>query len=159
MQNQTFVQDPKMTDCIEACNDTREAALRTLAWVTSEGFDNATPEFVRLLSDVAEICVTAGNFMLRGSELHHETCKACEEVCEAALEACEQSGLDEIEDLKEQLESCIEHCRDMASAGGRTTSEGNFSREESTIGRRGGTKRTEPTKGRARTSTTLKGGR
>lgn len=148
-----------MNDCIEACNDTREAALRTLAWATSDGFKEATPEFIRLLSDCAEITQTAANFMLRGSELHHETCKACEEVCEAVFEACEQAGLDEIEDFKDQVKTCANHCREMASAGGRTASEGNFNtragrggREESARSSRG-EKTNENSKGRTRTGT------
>ena len=136
MQTQTFAQNPKMNECIDACNETHEAALRTLAWATSEGSDAATPEFVRLLADCAEITQTAANFMLRGSELHHETCKACEEVCEAVFEACEQSGIDEVEDFKDQVKTCADQCREMSSAGGRTPSEGNFN--ANTRGGRGG---------------------
>jgi hypothetical protein len=157
LQTQTFAHDPKMNDCIEACNATREAALRTLAWVTSDGFENTTPEFVRLLCDCAEITQTAANFMLRGSELHHETCKACEEVCEAVLEACQEAGLDETADFQEQLRTCVENCREMAHAGGRGASEGDFS----VASKR---RSSEPTKGtsnpKARTGgSRVKGGR
>lgn len=135
MQTETFAQNPKMNDCIQACNDTHEAALRTFAWATVEGFQEMTPEFVRLLSDCAEITQTAANFMLRGSQLHYETCKACEEVCEAVFEACEQSGLDEIADFKAQVKACADKCREMAKAGGRSPTEWNVTERSARGGR------------------------
>ncbi|HEX9816381.1 MAG TPA: hypothetical protein VGB18_05330, partial [Candidatus Thermoplasmatota archaeon] len=110
------------------------------------------------LCDCAEITQTAANFMLRGSELHLDTCKACEEVCEAVVEACEKSDLDEIEDFTEQVQTCADQCRAMANAGAGGTSEGTFQRsgragrEESA--RSGRTEKTTETgKGRGRSIT------
>lgn len=163
MQTHTFAQDPSMNDCIQACNDTHEAALRTLGWATSEGSKKTTPEFVRLLMDCAEICQTAADFMLRGSELHHETCRACEEVCEAVFEACEQSGIDEIEEFQQQVKTCAEHCRDMSNAGGRTPSTGTSSARVGRGGRETSTRSSSGEKtgnvGKGRTRSTGKGGR
>ncbi len=65
---------------------------------------------IRLLSDCAEICQTSAHFMLRGSDLHTQTCEVCATVCERCAEACAA-----IRD-NTQMQRCEDACRRCANS-------------------------------------------
>jgi hypothetical protein len=84
------------------------------------GGAHAAANHVRLMLDCAEICQTSANFMLRGSDLHGHTCRACAVVCRRCAEDCVALGEDDPRMLAcaEQCTRCAASCERMASAGG-----------------------------------------
>jgi hypothetical protein len=100
----------KLQRCIEECGNCQETCLATVAHCLSLG-NHTDPQHIRTLLDCAEICQTAANFMLRGSELHNHVCGACAEICEACAHTCQAiAGGDE------QMNRCVEACRRCAAA-------------------------------------------
>ena len=76
--------DEDMLQCIEVCMDCHKACLQTIPYCLQQGGLHSEPNHIRLMMDCAEICQTAANFMIRGSDLHQHTCAACAEVCSGA---------------------------------------------------------------------------
>jgi hypothetical protein len=97
-----------MQRAIEHCRECHEICLEVLGR-SLEGVGAA--DHPRVLLDCAEICRTCSDFMLRGSDLHPITCRACAEICERCAEACERSaGGDEL------LKACAQICRRCAAS-------------------------------------------
>lgn len=78
-----------MQDCIENCNRCHAVALETYNYSLWLGGRYNESVHLRLLLDCAEISQTSANFMLRGSDLHRETCRACAVVCENTAQSCD----------------------------------------------------------------------
>lgn len=70
---------------------------------------------VKLMTDCIEICQTAANFMLRGSDMHVETCRACAEICEACANSCDDIGGAEMSHCADTCRRCAATCRDMSA--------------------------------------------
>jgi hypothetical protein len=81
-----------------------------VAHCLEKGGRHAEPQHIRLLLDCAEICQTSANFMVRGSDLHAATCRACAEVCERCADDCERMADDEM------MRRCAEICRRCAAS-------------------------------------------
>jgi hypothetical protein len=108
-----------MLECIERCRDCQRACAQTLTYCLQQGGHHAAPEHVRLMIDCAEICQTAANFMLRGSDLHVHTCAACAEVCDRCGEDCSRFGDDlRMQACAEMCRRCAASCHEMAAATG-----------------------------------------
>ena len=103
-----------MTDCHDIC-------LQTVSHCLDKGGDHAQAEHITLLLDCAEICQSAGNFMLRNSEMHARVCAVCAEVCERCAKDCERIGTgDEMMQQCAQIcRSCADACREMSRQTGR----------------------------------------
>ena len=71
------------------------------------GGEHTKPAHFRLLVACAEICKTAANFMLIGSEHHKHICAQCAQICEECARDCERLG---------DMEECVESCRHCAEA-------------------------------------------
>lgn len=107
----------EMQECIEECQNCHTVCVETLAYCLEKGGDHANAEHILLLQDCAQICTTSADFMLRGSELHAATCRACAEVCEACATHCEQFPDDEqMKKCAQACRDCAEGCREMAGA-------------------------------------------
>ncbi len=108
----------EMGRCIELCQECHDVCLSTVGYCLQKGGAHAEPAHIRLLLDCVEICQTSANFMVRGSELHTETCRACAEVCERCAEDCERLGNDtRMRECAETCRQCAESCRHMSAVG------------------------------------------
>jgi hypothetical protein len=106
-----------MERCIEECTRCHQVCVRTLQHCLEMGGKHSEAGHVRLMMDCAQICQTSADFMLRGSELHTETCRACAVVCERCAEDCERMGEDrEMRECAEECRRCAEICYQMAGA-------------------------------------------
>ncbi|HEX3528136.1 MAG TPA: four-helix bundle copper-binding protein [Thermoanaerobaculia bacterium] len=107
----------EMDRCIDNCQECHEACLGLVDHCLRKGGRHAEADHIRLLLDCAEICTTSADFMIRGSALHTETCRACSEVCERCAEDCarftDDSAMKECADM---CRRCAESCRQMAGA-------------------------------------------
>ena len=100
----------EMQECMEECQFCHSTCTETISYCLNKGGMHAEASHIRLLMDCAQICQVAGDYMLRGSDLHGITCRACAEVCERGARDCERFG-DE-----EQMKLCAQACRDCADS-------------------------------------------
>lgn len=122
-----------MQNCIEQCTTCHRVCLDTLKYGFRLGGRYIESVHLRLLLDCAEICQTSANFMLRGSDLHRQTCAACAVICQECAVDCErytvsaegsgapmsrQSGPLAVskENVDEQLKYCADICRQCAKS-------------------------------------------
>jgi hypothetical protein len=116
MVNQQEKVNHNIEDCIENCVDCHRVCLETIQYCLRMGGEHAEEKHIRLLTDCAQICQISADFMIRGSELHHETCAACAEVCGRCADDCTALGADD-EQMQECAERCVrceESCAEMA---------------------------------------------
>jgi hypothetical protein len=74
---------------------------------------------LRTVLDCAEICEISASFMIRGSDLHGETCAACATICDRCADECDRRGDDpHMAACAEICRRCAESCREMAAASG-----------------------------------------
>ena len=105
----------EMQECIQNCLDCHRVCLQeAMTHCLEAGGKHTEPAHFRLVICCAEICQTAANFMLSGSDLHTRTCAVCAEVCELCADDCEQVG--DMEECVQICRKCAESCRRMASA-------------------------------------------
>lgn len=110
-------QSPEMQRCIEMCQECHTVCLQMIGHCLEKGGKHAEPDHIRLLIDCSEICLTSANFMLRGSELHTETCRACSVVCERCADDCERMADDAMmRECAETCRRCARSCAEMAGA-------------------------------------------
>lgn len=109
-------QNQEMQRCIEVCQECHEVCLQTVSHCLEKGGRHAEAAHIRLLLDCTEICQTSANFMIRGSDLHTETCRACAEVCERCAADCERLGDPKMRECAETCRRCAESCTRMAGA-------------------------------------------
>ncbi|MFN3648561.1 MAG: four-helix bundle copper-binding protein [Armatimonadota bacterium] len=107
---------PEMRECIDACTSCHQTCVETVTHCLQMGGKHAEADHIRLMLDCAEICETSANFMLRGSDLHQETCRTCAVVCERCAEDCERFDEDFMQRCAEECRNCAEHCRRMAGS-------------------------------------------
>jgi hypothetical protein len=100
----------EMQHCIDTCTQCHAICVETLEYCLQKGKEHAAADHIRLLLDCAEICQTSASFMLRGSDLHVETCAVCADVCERCAKACESMGNDAT------MRRCAEKCRECAES-------------------------------------------
>lgn len=107
----------EMTQCIRACEGCHESCLALVRHCLERGGDHADPAHITLLLDCAEMCQTSANFMIRGSELHTETCATCASICRRCAEDCERLGQDDrvMLECAETCRRCAESCERMAA--------------------------------------------
>lgn len=107
----------EMRECIANCTECHNTCTETAIHCLGMGGDHASPRHQRVLLDCAQICATAADFMLRGSELHGRTCGACAEACARCAEECERlAGGDlTMQQCAETCRRCAESCQRMAA--------------------------------------------
>lgn len=108
-----------MAKCIQDCLDCHSSCLNTVSYCLQKGGHHAEPSHLKILMDCAQICQTAADFMLRGSELHREVCDVCADVNERCADDCERhsdGGKDaQMQSCAEVCRRCLQSCRQMAS--------------------------------------------
>jgi Domain of Unknown Function (DUF326) len=105
-----------LEQCIENCLRCHRICLE-VAGRHFRGEATIEAPHLRLLLDCAEICHTSASFMIRGSDLHGETCAACAAVCEACADECDRHGEDpHMAACGEVCRRCAQSCREMAGA-------------------------------------------
>jgi hypothetical protein len=113
-----------MKECIESCNKCRDECEQVLFRHCLEmGGRHLEQGHVRLMADCIEICQTAANFMLRGSDMHQEVCGACADICDACADTCDKIGGAEMDRCAEVCRVCAESCRGMSQMEGLHRSE------------------------------------
>lgn len=106
-----------MLECIEHCRDCQRECTRTVTYCLQQGGQHAAEDHIRLMIDCGQICQTAADFMLRGSDLHIHTCAACAEVCDRCADDCGGFSDDQrMQTCAEACRGCAESCRHMAGA-------------------------------------------
>jgi hypothetical protein len=114
MQHQHITEE--MRACIEECSTCHDICLETMQHCLHMGGKHAEPHHIRLMQDCVEICQTSANFMLRGSDLHKHTCRACAEVCARCAADCAKMADDErMKTCADTCRSCAESCRRMSA--------------------------------------------
>lgn len=109
-------QSPEMQQCIQLCQECHNICLQTVTHCLHMGGMHVEAAHIRLLLDCAEICQSSANFMLRGSVLHTEICRACAVICERCADDCERFGDDaEMQHCAQTCRLCAESCRRMAA--------------------------------------------
>lgn len=101
----------EMQKCIQNCTICHQICSQMITHCLKQGGLHASPEHIKTLMDCAEICEISANFMIRNSDLHYATCKACSAACFACAESCEQFGRQD-----EMMKTCAEICRQCAES-------------------------------------------
>ena len=105
-----------MHECVHNCSDCHDICLQTIQHCLSKGGKHAEAKHIRTLMDCVQACETSRDFMLRGSQLHHQYCGACAEACRACAESCEAMADDEtMRRCAEVCRRCEDSCRRMAA--------------------------------------------
>jgi hypothetical protein len=108
---------PEIQHCIDDCLHCYRTCLQTsMTHCLETGGRHTEPEHFRLMTNCAELCRTAADFMLSGSDLHAVVCSACAEVCNACADSCEQIG--EMNDCVQACRNCMRSCESMAQGAG-----------------------------------------
>lgn len=108
-----------MHECIDRCSDCHDVCEATVVHCLSMGGEHAALDHIRTLLDCAQACDTSRDFMLRGSELHNDTCRVCADACDRCADSCERvgNGDDVMRRCAEECRRCAESCRTMAHHG------------------------------------------
>ena len=119
VEHQTALQKlgEEMRRCIDDCTTCHDVCLATVTHCLEMGGQHAEASHVRLLLDCGQICATSADFMVRRSEHHAETCRACAVVCERCAESCERFSDDEVMTAcADACRRCAESCRAMSTS-------------------------------------------
>ena len=104
-----------MQSCIDACSSCHQTCLDTVRHCLDKGGKHAGAAHITLLLDCAQVCATSADFMIRHSEQHRVTCRACAEVCRACAASCEAMGDDDMmKRCAAECRRCAESCSAMA---------------------------------------------
>ncbi len=104
----TTAQEPELADCIAACAECHETCERMIfEHCLPMGGKHVQPAHLKLMSDCAQICRTAADFMIRNSAHHGLVCRACAQICDACATDCESIG---------EMEECVSACRRCAAS-------------------------------------------
>lgn len=90
-------------ECHRICEETINYCLQ-------QGGRHAEASHIRLLTDCADLCRVAADFMARSSDFHPAICGVCADVCRQCAAACEAFGDDE------QMMRCAQACRECEQA-------------------------------------------
>jgi hypothetical protein len=109
-----------LQSCIDDCTRCHAVCTETIQYCLEKSGKHAEANHVRRLEDCAEICLTAADFMLRGSDLHPDLCGVCAEACDRCARSCEQVGGSDDLQMRECAETCrrcAQSCRQMSQLG------------------------------------------
>ena len=111
MASRTTQHAHAMEQAIENCTNCHRICLETAArHFAGESAPKLDERLVRLLLDCADICRTSADFMIRGSDQHRHTCRACAAICAQCADECDRQGEDPY------LAACAEICRRCAAS-------------------------------------------
>ena len=100
----------EMQRCIDECLSCYQTCLGMASTHCLEvGGKHVEPAHFRAMMACAESCRTSAHFMLIGTPLHKQTCRACAEAC---AKSCEEVG--DMDECVQACRRCAESCRAMA---------------------------------------------
>ncbi len=103
-----------MRSCIDECLRCHTSCLgMTMNHCLEAGGKHVEPKHFKLMLACAEICQTAANFMLIGTDHHKHTCRECAEICEECARSCDQVG--DMQECAEACRRCAQECRKLAA--------------------------------------------
>lgn len=107
----------EINQCITTCFDCASICVETINHCLTMGGEHATAAHILLMQTCSEICTVNANAMLRGTQAHMATCRACAEVCRQCAESCERlAGNDEtLARCAAACRRCADSCNSMAS--------------------------------------------
>lgn len=106
-----------MQECITACKECHDECETTLFNHCLEmGGKHVEPQHLRLMADCVEICQTAANAMLRGSENAAAICGVCADICDSCADSCEELEGKEMKHCAEVCRDCAKACREMSGS-------------------------------------------
>ena len=108
--------DQETRQCIQECTNCHQVCLQTIQHCLQMGGKHAEQAHVRLLADCAQICGVSADFMLRGSDLHSNTCEVCATVCHRCGEDCDRIGGGGGGGGDQQMKLCADTCRRCAAS-------------------------------------------
>lgn len=109
----THLTDPKIKECLEACNECHQICLHeTMNHCLEIGGEHIAPDHIRLMLNCATICQASVDLMLSRSVFSYSLCKLCAEVCEECARSCERLGMDECAKI---CRECARSCKIMAA--------------------------------------------
>jgi hypothetical protein len=100
-----------MQECIQNCTDCFQVCSQVIGHCLSKGGKHADPKHIKLLEDCSKVCNLSADFMVRNSELHMSTCRACAEVCQACAKSCQEMASDD-----QVMQICADICRSCADS-------------------------------------------
>jgi hypothetical protein len=105
-----------LQDCQENCEACYRVCLQTLVHATRHSAHPVHESHLRLLMDCIDICHACANFLLRGSDLRAQVCRACAAICERCAELCGQRRDDaQIRLCEQACLRCSESCAQLAA--------------------------------------------
>lgn len=113
---QTMSKD--MQSCIDNCLECAATCEQTLSYCLSQGGKHAEAKHIKLLLDCIDICHTSARLILRGSEQHSVTCRACADICRLCADACNAMGDETMKRCATVCEKCASSCESMSGVSG-----------------------------------------
>src|SRR6476620_10414302 len=101
--------DPKLLDCIAACNACAVACLHCASSCLQEPDVKMMARCIALDHDCAQLCQAAVALMAGGSDLQGRLCLLCAEACDACSAECGRHDMD-------HCQQCADACRRCAQA-------------------------------------------
>lgn len=106
----------EMERCADLCFDCYRVCSTTIQACLSKGGNHVEPIHIKVLEDCAKICALSGDFLIRNSELHQHTCRACADICERCANECSQMTDDDLmQQCAETCSRCAESCKSMSA--------------------------------------------
>lgn len=104
---------PEMEECLANCLNCHRVCFSMATTHCLElGGEHVAPDHLRLVLLCAEICQTSAKFLMAGSPLHREACRACAAVCSRCADDCERIG--DMEECARACRACADSCKKMS---------------------------------------------
>jgi len=104
----------EMSECLANCRECHRICLQmAMTHCLEMGGAHVAPPHFQLMYLCSVICETSAKFLMIGSELHKETCRACGVVCERCAKSCEEVG--DMNECVEACKRCAASCKAMAA--------------------------------------------
>jgi hypothetical protein len=103
----------QMAECLSNCQECHRVCLQmVMTHCLEKGGAHVAPAHFQLMYLCSLICETSAKFLLIGSDLHKETCRACGVVCEQCAKSCEELG--DMDECVRACKRCAVTCKAMA---------------------------------------------
>lgn len=110
---QTEKAEPHMESAIATCRECRDVCIETMQYCLRQGGEHVKADHIQHMQDCIDACGTCADFMVRGSEMHNQTCGVCAEACRRCAQSCAQFENDE------KMQHCADVCRRCADSCGK----------------------------------------
>ena len=107
-----------MKKCSEECLSCSTVCIETIHHCLHMGGKQVEAVHFTTLLDCADICRTSASFLLRGSSLHADICRACATVCRACEASCRKMEGEEMKRCADACARCAKSCERMAAMAG-----------------------------------------